>query len=235
MPGDSRYSTTNTNLAACIGSLKVPIKSEQPVTACKDETGNRKVSFWFENQGAEDFCGEIHSPLVIERAWKERESFESANPQHPLVFMRSALDKRDWLNKAWHGRIMPAASLAQAGFRTDNITLAACLMAAGVPLLRLEKPKYIFGKTSKDFLQNFMLDFEQFETPGFIDRPVSLMRRALEARSLLVTLAKDPGVETQLIFKDGHVDQDGGRMAFISEHATDEQANELLGILYNEQ
>ena len=234
MPGDARYSTTNTNLAACIGSLKIPVKSQQPVTATKDETGIRKVSFWFEEKGAEEFCGQIHVSLLIEKAWKERETFEPLNPGHPLIPMRAALDKRDWLNKAWHGRIMPAASLAPAGFVTEDLFIASCLMASGFPLLRLDRPRYVFAKIPKTQLSNMQLDYDNFEQPGFIDRPIALMRRALEARALLVNLAKHPGIETQLIFKAGHVDADGGRMAFISEHATDEQAETLLDILHSE-
>lgn len=231
---DFRYSTSNTNLAACIGSLKIPIKTEQPITRTESEDGKSVVHFWFENQGAEEFCGSIHTPLQLEKAWNNRSQFEAENPTHPLVPMRAALDKRDWLTKAWHGRIMPAASLDKAGFTTEDIFLASVLMALSRRLLRLDKPRYVFGgdaffgNTSDSVIE----PFNNFEMFGFIEHPVALMRRALECRKILVSLARSPDLETSLRFADGHVDQDGGKMAFISNKSTDQQISETLSTLY---
>lgn len=228
-PGDARYSTTNTNLAACIGALKIPIKTNEPITIVRDhDTGSKCVSFWFEDIGAEEFCGKLHEPRVLEKYWKNRATFEASNPSHPLTYMRAALDKRDWLNKAWHGRIMPAASLDKAGFTTNDIILASVIMASGNHLIRLEKPNYVFRKIPRQLFE----DFNNFEVIGFIERPAALMRRALEARKLLIKLAMHPKNETKLKFTDGQIDQEGGRMAFISEKCSDEQIGKTLDALY---
>lgn len=226
-PSDARYSTSNTNLAACIGSLKIPVKPTDPITIVRDnETKQTIVSFWFCDEGAEDFCGKRHTPRAIERYWDNRESFEAESPTHPLVYMRAALDKLDWLIKAWHGRIMPAVSLDRAGFSTDNLALAAVIMASGYPILRLDKPRYVFRKIPASILE----DFENFEVPGWIERPAAIMRRALEARRLFVEEVKR--VQARIKFTDGVVDSDGGRMAFIPEKATDKEVSEALDHLY---
>ena len=224
---DARYSTSNTNLAACIGSLKIPVKSTDPVTVVRDsQTKNTIVSFWFEDVGVEEFCGQIHSPRTIERYWNNRESFEKENPGHPLVPMRAALDALDWLIKAWHGRIMPAASLDKPGFLTQDLALAACLKASGYSLIRLDKPRYAFRKIPNSLLEDFR-DFEQF---GAIEKPIALMHRALEARRLLVETVKH--AQARIRFTDGQTDADGGRMALIPEKATDEEFSRALDHLY---
>ena len=230
--GDARFSTSNTNLAACIGALRVPIKTEQPVTIVRDDNGPGKiVTFWFERDGAEEFCGSYHNSLEIDKCWRNRGQFEREYPNHPLVAMRHALDRRDWLTKAWHGRIMPAASLDKPGFTTLDIFFAAVLMASGFPLLRLDKPRYVFGKIRKTDLERITKEFDSYDQPGFENRAVSLMRRALEVRKILVTLARHPDIETSLRFTDGQVDADSGRVAFISEKASDEQISKTLDIL----
>ena len=233
LAGDARYSTRNTNLAACIGSLKIPVKSEQPITRVKDEaTGNLITTFWFERTGAEEFCGSTHDALEIEKCWNNRQLFESQYPNHPLIPMRKVLDKRDWLNKAWHGRIIPATSMDKAGYVTEDLFFASVLMASGFPILRLDKPRYCFRKLRKDDLEKIESDCRHFEMYGVIERPTALMRRALEARKLLVALARHPGIETQLKFADGMADKDAGRIAFISDKASDEQVSKTLDALY---
>lgn len=229
----ARYSTRNTNLAACIGSCKIPVKTEQPVTITRDEnTREVVVKFWFEDDGVEPFCGEIHKARALERYWSERETFEAANPNHPLTYMRRVLEKRDWLAHVWHGRIMPAASLDKPGLITQDQFFAAVLMALGFRLLRLDKPRYVFGGIPAAALRNIKEAYENFEAPGFIERPAALMRRVLEARAMLVAETKKPEVEKQLKFTDGITDEHGGRMAFISEKSTDEQISRTLDLLY---
>jgi hypothetical protein len=145
--------------------------------------------------------------------------------------MRAALDKRDWLTKAWHGHIMPASSLDKAGYVTRDLFMASVLMALDYRLLRLDKPDYVFGKIPKNELARVVEDFNNFEILEFVERPVALMRRVLEARKLLVALSLHPQVDTQLKITDGPVDCDGGRMAFISDKATDQQVSETLDAL----
>lgn len=230
---DLRYSTANTNLAACIGSLRIPLKPNQPVTIVYDtEARTRVVRFWFEDEGSAEIFGEVHKSRVIERYWNERETLELKNPHHPLVFMRAALDRRDWLSKAWHGRIMPAVSLAKAGYRTDDLLFASVLMASGFPLLRLNKPFYEFGVIPRTQFKVIKEEFDRFRDPEYRERPVSVMRWALEARALLVAATKDPRLETQLKFTDGQSDAEAGRMAFISDKATDQQISETIDQLH---
>lgn len=228
-PPDARYNTRNTNLAACIGALRVPIKTSQPITIVRDhDSSKRIVSYWFEDMGAEPFCGEVHEPRKLERFWNNRESFEKEFPFHPLVNMRLALEKRDWLNHAWHGRIHPSVSMDKAKFSTTDIMLAATIMALGFPLLRLDKPRYLFRSIPRWVTD----DYNNFQIEGFKERPAAIMHRALEARKILVKLARHPDLETQMRFTDGICDADGGKVAFISEKATDEQIVRTLDQLH---
>ena len=229
--GDARFSTSNTNLAACLGALRIPVKSEQPITIVKDENGTKLISFWFEGEGAEEFCGAFHKAIELDKCWRNRDQFDREHPNHPLIPMRTALDKRDWLTKAWHGRIMPAASLDKAGFTTRDTFFAAILMASGYPLLRLDKPSYVFRKIRKTDIDRIQQEFDSYDHPDFENRPVSLMRRALEVRKILVGLARHPDLETSLRFTDGIVDAASGRVAFISEKASDEQISKTLDVL----
>jgi len=230
--GDARFSTNNTNLAACLGGLRIAVKTEQPVTIVRDENGPGKVvTFWFQRDGEEEFCGAFHNSLEIDKCWRNRGQFEREFPNHPLVAMRAVLDRRDWLTKAWHGRIMPAASLDKAGFTTRDIFFASVLMASGFPLLRLDKPNYVFRKIKKSDLDRIKQEFDNFNEPDFQERTVAVMRRVLEVRKILVDLARHPDLETSLKFTDGPIDPECGRMAFISEKASDEQISKTLDIL----
>jgi len=231
--GDARFSTNNTNLAACLGGLRSAVKTEQPVTIVRDENGPGKVvTFWFERDGEEEFCGAFHNSLEIDKCWRNRGQFDREFPNHPLVAMREVLDRRDWLTKAWHGRIMPASSLDKPGFKTDDLFFASVLMAEKYPLLRLEKPNYLFRKIRKTDLDRIKQEFDNFNEPDFQERTVAVRRRVLEVRKLLVQLARHPDIEASLKFTDGMVDPECGKMAFISEKATDRQISETIDVLH---
>ena len=226
---DVRFSTRNTNLAACIGALMVPVKPVNPITVTRDyENGNQIVLYWFENAGIAEFCGQKHRPLEIESHWNDREVLERDHKAHPLIPMRKALEKRDWLTGAWHGRVGIATSLDKPGFKTEDIHLAATIMALGFPILQLDKPNYIFRKIPKWIVE----DFNNYLTPGCMERPAALMRRALEARAEWVAAAKDRLREAQLKFTDGPTDEHSGRMAFISEKAHEREIERTLDILH---
>ena len=224
---DKRCPTSNTNEASAIGALKIPFKPIDPITLVQNEQGRRIFTYWFEERAEIEFCGEAHQTEVIKAAWIKREDFELKFPEHPLNAMRKALDKCEWLTRAWRGRIQRACSPDKGIFTTEDITLASVLMAAGHRLIRLDKPRYVFGKIPVRLLQ----DFNLFDNPKFEGKPACLMRRVLECRNELLAEIRKP--ETILKFTSGFADDEAGRVAFIAQTAPAQEIDRTLDLLYH--
>ena len=122
---------------------------------------------------------------------------------------------------------MPASSLDKPGFSTPDITLAAVIMALGFPLLRLDKPNYIFRKIPKWVFE----DFDNFQLGAFVTRSAALMRRVLVGRLEMLATLKEAKKNALLRFTDGITDSESGRVAYISEKSSDEQISKTLDIL----
>lgn len=183
---DGRFPTRNTNLAAAMGALRIPICNNGPVSVINDaQTGNRIVTFYFEPQGKK-FCGEIHSCDQVDWAWRNQDKFESENPGHPLIVMRKSLMARDWINRIVQGKIVLPDDGRKAKFETDDWTLASCLKAMGVPLLRVTD-KFQFPKIPDTFdVSLFDEGSKRWKQNKLMTLPISLARWPLEVRKLLI-------------------------------------------------
>lgn len=236
---DSRYSTHNTNLAACMGALRIPIKNTDPVSMVEDaETGKRVVTWFFENANGgnthkgrqlEKWWGapRDNTPAEKERAASERAKFEKEQPGHPMIPMRRALEKLEWLQNVWFGKVHPAARNDSREYSTESMDFAACLMASGYDLLCFEKPRFYFAPAAVQFRPAF----DGFQNPSLASNPVSLMRRALECRRLLIKLLKHPDLKRLIHYTHGDP-MAGGREAYIVEGTPEDTVELLLSKLY---
>ena len=224
---DSRFTTRNTNLAACLGALRIPLKN---VASPKDgkvyndyirkiedsETGNITIYWCFEDRGKE------HEARVIESHWAHRDRFEAEFPNHPLVPMRKALEMHGWLTKVWWGNISPQTGPGEVKFVTRDIILASCLLALDYDLLSFEFGKKEFGF---GFVGQSTLDAYENYREG--NHPISPMRLVLECRKLLIEELKRPDLVTQVHYKIGDP-LNGGKEMFITKGGVTEEQLELL-------
>lgn len=150
--------TTNTDLAAALGTLGIPRDAEQPLQVLIGDV--EQVAFFF---GMASACGEYATARMI-AAWDDP-AFDRTHPQHAMAYMKCALrSRRKLLDYAkgharigiaarsagkfeivtiphGHGRPMtppprvpaPDASTTPR-LQTDEIDLAAALLACGIPL-----------------------------------------------------------------------------------------------------
>jgi hypothetical protein len=221
---DARFPTRNTSLASALVTLFVFLKKVQPTSVIRDaETGKQIFTYYFEPEGSEEFCGEHHVADVIGLHWSNRQSFELAHPNHPLVPIRKSLDSRDFLNRVRHREITLPHSSARTRFKTDDIVMASCLRASGHPVLRYtEKTReFEFGSVGQKFRDDY--DAYGFRNPD----PISLMRRVLVVRPILIDFItnKTPRV---IHHRSGDPSTNEFADCFIPEGMKQEDANTLL-------
>jgi hypothetical protein len=150
--------TTNTDLAAALGTLGIPRDPVQPLQVLVGEI--EQVAFFF---GIGSPCGVYQTGHMI-AAWDDSH-WATSHPRHALAYMRSGLRNRSRLLEyakgttrigisgrpggrleavpVTHHVSRPASSSAQVPdaattprLQTDDLELAACLLACGIPLWR---------------------------------------------------------------------------------------------------
>jgi hypothetical protein len=224
---DSRFHTSNTNLAACLGALRIPIKSQDPCSKVEDgETGKRIVTFYFEERGVAGPNGEPeHEAKTIAGAWNTRDQFETLNPGHALTDMRVGLEKLAWLTKVWHGQIAPAIRPGASNYETDDIELAACFMAEGIELHSFAKPmfRFVVDEPKREEI------IEEFECYRHGTSPTCHRRRAMECRRLLLELVK----KAPLLLHYTQGDPvDGGKDGYIAAGAPRKEIEKFMALMY---
>jgi hypothetical protein len=227
---DQRFPTNNTNLAACLGALRIPIKQTDPVWDVREPENNNKrvVTFFFEM--ASKPLEENQQPeesRKVDWAWRNRAQFETDNPKHPLVPMRKGLDALDWLTKVYYGAISPTPRAGVASFSTSDITLAACFKASGHELHSFVKPEFRFSVTDSE-RDRICEQFENFRSE---DGPVSYMRRAIEAKSELIALVKRAPKILHYVNGDP---MEGGKEGFIAQGISEKKLNQFFDLLYDD-
>ncbi len=225
---DQRFPTNNTNLAAALGTLFVLTKQVQPTSVIRDsQTGKKVFTYYFEMDGCEEFCGEVHSTEYIANAWAAREVFEKNKPEHPLIPIRKSLDSRDYLNRVKHREIVPAHTTQAIKFRTEDMELAACVRASGHPLLKYdpERKTYQFGSVSKKFLEAY--GEYGIRNPD----PVSLMRRVLIVREMMIDLINRTPKVTH--YRQGNSQSNEWAECFIPDGMKQDDADILLARFNN--
>lgn len=212
-----RFGTRNTNLAACIAALRVPIKKTEPTFVVEDpehpERG-RIVTYFFEIESIKNDQGKNEKTDHINWAWNHWEEFKKQNQNHSLIPMRAGIDKYSWLTKVWHGNITPSHRRGPWNYSTSDITLAACIMVAGRELHSFAKspsPEFRFCIAEPE-RERILEEFECFRRGT---DPVCHARRALECRAELIKLVKRSPVlwryttgDPECGFREGHICKD---------------------------
>lgn len=223
---DSRFPTSNTNFAACLGALAIPIKGTQPCTVHIDsETRERTVTFYFELEGQE-FAGDKHACDKLDWAWKNRGKFEESNKNHPLLPMRRAIDSLSWLGRLTHGEVS-ISSHRHTEHSTNDIELAACLRASGYPVVGYDSRNFYFNSMPRKVVEQF----NNFNIRGKKENAVALMRRALYCRSELIALVKR--CPECVRYVSGDVTSGDFAVADIVVDAPEEKKELLLNAFYN--
>lgn len=227
---DSRFPTGNTNLAACLGALKIPIKTHQPCMVCIDAASGKRSVTWFFELAGEDFLGERHQCREIDWAWRNREVFERDNPGHPLTPMRAALEKLEWLTLLWHGRVRAAESEESPVYATRDIHFAAAMMTSGEPLVGFDSPEFRFARRPP---RRALKAWRDYNTPTCEGAEHALMRRALEVRKILLSLIKRPDCIPVVRHTAGEWTGDGGADAYIPVGTPKDEVDRILDILHS--
>lgn len=227
---DRRFPTSNTNLAACLAALRIPIKTEDPVYVVEEsesEKSRRSVTFFFEEESAPNNDGlPIEKAERVDWAWRHREEFERENPKHPLVYMRRALDKLEWLIAVKYGRIKLSPRPGEGKCRVEDIILAAVIMGAGHELHSfLSNDVFVFD-IPEDVYEAIVEEYECFRHGK---DPVCYMRRVLECRKLLIGLVKKAPV---LLHYHNGDPMDGGREGYIAKGISPSKLNQFFDLLY---
>jgi hypothetical protein len=150
----STHQTSNTDLAAVLGTLGIPRDPERSVKVFQGVT--EVVAFYF---GENSPCRSYPASAMI-RAWDDPE-FSRTHPRHALTYMKSALRSRHQLLNYAHGAARIALKKREGGqfevipwvshvrpdshrppaadhsttpnLQTEDLELACCLLAVGIP------------------------------------------------------------------------------------------------------
>ncbi len=183
---DSRFGTSNTNMAACIAALRIPIKNTDPSYWEENaDTGKNVLTYYFETSGIVENDRPVHKCSEIQWAWDNRETFESKQPDHNLVSMRKGLDKLYWLTQVYYGKVKPSLKRSAWNVKTSNIELAAAVMASGYELHSFDST-YRFTVPQKEW-NRIRNEFDSFKNH---DTATAHIRRVFECRRALIALAK---------------------------------------------
>jgi hypothetical protein len=84
--GSPGLETTNTNLAAALCAVGIPLRKKTPVRVVAGPKGDR-YTFFFE---ASSPCG-IYKTHELMRAWDDA-AWHDKNPEHPFAYLKVACD-----------------------------------------------------------------------------------------------------------------------------------------------
>lgn len=83
--------TTNTDLAAALAAVGIPLRKNNPVRLLTGHGGERKA-FFFEETSP---CGKFRT-LELIRAWNDKE-WHRQHPEHPFAYIKVAMQNRQRL------------------------------------------------------------------------------------------------------------------------------------------
>lgn len=188
------HSITNIKLAAILYTLGFPLRDGMPCSKkIQEGTYRQQNGWWFETThqwGEEDL-----KAADLAYWYKHKAEFEAQHAEHPITWMRQALDGREWLLKVMHGECRPQGigSIGSARtYATDDLKFGAILVTGKFHLLKYADRRFTFlddGKIEKR-LRAYKLAFDP-EAPS-AHWPLTWMREALFARDYMARLMQDP-------------------------------------------
>lgn len=192
-PAAESYSTSNIKLAAMLYVLGFPLAPGMPATReVKQHQTSEQHQWWFErsHQWGEN---PLTGPLV-EHWYAEKDGFAAEHPQHPITWMRDALDARGWLYRVKYGsaRLDPVTSGPLVIWKTDDVQFASCLVTARYRCLKWNDRQWEFWDDGqiKSLSAQFHAPFDE-ENP-LVHLPVTWRREVLKARDHMHKLMTDP-------------------------------------------
>ena len=242
---DRRFPTNNTNLAACLAALRIPIKTQDPVYVVEEseppngEKPKHTVTFFFDMQSyPNDDQTPIEQSEHVDWAWQHREQFERENPEHPLVYMRRALDKLQFLLRIKKGALKdehgnprawePGDARGedwQSNFETTDIFFAAVVMGSGKALHSYLNGTFYFTMSEHE-RERIIEEYDCFRHGK---DPICYMRRVIECRRELIKLVKRAPVLMHYLNGDP---MEGGKEGYIAKGISPEKLNRFFEFLY---
>ena len=230
------FSTSNTDLAACLSALGVRILQFRRIREAKSS----QVTTWY------IFARYNHDETVesqeYEYHWRHRAEFESdpLRKDHPFTRMREGIDSLRWIVDLHYGRIEKFQHSPIEGefFSTDDWHLAACMRAAGNKVSRMDGSAVSFFLTKDDpviaVFQRESYDFEARRTP------TQWCKYCFYARQRFIDISKPPKpghkgmpvLRTQVRYVRGTLGQAGGKECLLYEDTPEHQKRELLTQFY---
>lgn len=159
---DARYGTRSTKFAAALLTLGYTLKREEPFTVTKNVDSGKAsglvVSFWFEPglkiEGAQGVERTLRA-TEVENIWNR-----SADGMPWVVWMREALERRDWIiqNLIKRGE---TPRLPPLYFRTDNLWMASVLSAQQVFCYGYKDRRFFFQQEAEPIAREFSMGDEE--------------------------------------------------------------------------
>lgn len=170
---DERWPTLNTKLAACLCTLGFQVKKEQPYLTEIEEAPpyKRKTTIWLQPEVMVNDKGSAVRLQAgyFDEAWRAHKAWEEANPKHPMVHMRHALEARDFIiKKIIHGEAVSLAirETPVKTYKTLELKEAATLVAIGYWLYeRDNQGNFVFDASAKKIADKYNSKLEPHDAP----------------------------------------------------------------------
>ncbi len=194
-----------------------------PASIHVDEQDRReRRQWWFE--GSHKWGEDILTCALVDNWYRYKVEFEAQAPEHPVTWMRQALDAREWILKIMHGeaKLTPITVGGAKTQRTKEIQFAAILTAARYRLVTYEDRIFTYLDDG-NIHQIDRQCREPFDAGNpLVHLPVIWRRESLFARDMLARLINDPRCVPQVTMWDR------GRRILLSSKADRETKHRLF-------
>jgi hypothetical protein len=224
-PGETWFPTENISLAAILACLGFKLRPYDPITLDYSTVNKQKIARWWFSPDL-DWNGHRHTCALVDNWYRNKAEFELANPDHPIRFMRAALDSRQWLIDVIYGEKRLKESLPGVlRFGTGDIKFASILIAGKYHLLEVEKSSRVFYFLDDGKIQAKQAEFKLANDPEkpLQATPIAYMREVLLWADYLRKLIKHPELHAQIMMMCK------GRPLLISENASRETLHKFFG------
>lgn len=200
-PSAKRFPTSNIKLAAILLTMGFPFSEGMPCEIdLHAQSGQRRKRWWFASEI--NWAGAKYEAARIEKWFADKAEFEAAYPDHPVAWMRRALDWWDWLLrvKFKEERLKRVGSVPT--FPTDDWNFGPCLLAAGYQLVKVDSNMLYFwddGRCAKQYAQ-FSRPWNPEDEASKL--PIIWRREALRSRQFLYDLIRSKYVIPMIHTKD---------------------------------
>ena len=225
--GETWFPTENISLAAILACIGFRLRPHDPITVDYSTVNQRKIARWWFAPDIE-WNGHRHTCELVDNWYRNKADFESANPDHPIRFMRAALDSRQWLIDVLYGEKRLKESIPGVSrYGTGDIKFASILIAGKYHLLEVEKTgiSKAFYFLDDGNIASKWAEFKSSYDPEnpLATGPISYMREVLLWADYLRKLLKHPELHAQIMMLCK------GRPLLISENASRETLHSFFG------